>query len=683
MVKDTQRGYPTVTQSGATKWVTRDIAALDFLLNIPMASQVEIVRTGWERQGQPTATGKWWEGYTTTTATNGTSKEPEAAAVLLEGPAATTVAPSGGRRLEGDAAVKVQIPLTATSKSTRQRYIARQAQIREWELQVAQEQDVLSGRVFFSAKDNYPVSVFSVIKYEPKREEAARRRKKLEARGGGGTKFVVPERDWRGTSYRALLPRVERKHRGFNRFLNINNQSEDEDRDDDSFSSDDSEEEDTYVPGFLDDPEMRQGRHRHVMIGDRVSGCIVSSTIQFVKPAELKADLNKQFRERFDGWEPPVSQHKYIGAKVIDGVYTLIDPTEENEDEENIHMPPSLTLSKIRSLKQQALLAAVDAHLEVSTVALAFVYFERLCLDCRVDKSNRRLAFAACLLLAAKINEANISLVMQKEDDEKNSLQSLIRPTKKSNSIFASLLEFFTQDWSLSLKHLFSAEWGVFAALGFKLQATPSQVEFHFLRLMKVLGWNGLAYLGHGMYTQWQECLEVEERRWNEREERREMHREKKERKLIKLELKRQKEEKEWQDNDRTPTEEDYSARGKERLAGSPSKPKQQTAAMKLLNRFANLGRPSSTMERNSIIMPNDRLAVTTHESVRRSMMIRSGSLTFLAGKAQSAPASPKEKSAPASPKQHVAIDIQDSAPYSGNSSLQAQTDDEEEGIML
>jgi hypothetical protein len=47
---------------------------------------------------------------------------------------------------------------------------------------------------------------------------------------------------------------------------------------------------------------------------------------------------------------------------------------------DTIRMPPSLTLSKIRSLKQQALVAALKAKLEISTVALAIVYFERLCL---------------------------------------------------------------------------------------------------------------------------------------------------------------------------------------------------------------------------------------------------------------------------------------------------------------
>ena len=135
------------------------------------------------------------------------------------------------------------------------------------------------------------------------------------------------------------------------------------------------------------------------MIGDRVTGGIVSSNIQFVKPELLKADLNKQFRERFDGWEPPKSQRKYIGARVIDGVYTLMDlsgpgvgaggdsgtvGTEEEDSHQpttttatsgtatatprkrggsisslsttadsNIRMPPSLTLSKIRSIKRQ------------------------------------------------------------------------------------------------------------------------------------------------------------------------------------------------------------------------------------------------------------------------------------------------------------------------------------------
>jgi Cyclin, N-terminal domain len=484
-------------------------------------------------------------------------------------PTAPIYAP--GRRLEGDDAILVQIPLKIDTV-TRQKSIARQAAIREWEVKVAhglmgivdnqqqgitdtatapgknmiatsaqnhptnngqlrrQQPPLLDGRLFFSAAGSYPLGVFSLKRYEPKREEAALRRQKLEARGGGGSHFVIPSRDWRGISFRALLPRKV-EHSAFNRFLtgrvtntvrkspaskrrprgdsDLSGMSENNHKDDDEDSDSEdtlssSSSEDSYIPGILDNPEMKLGRHRNVMIGDYITGCVVASTIQFVKPALLKADLNQKFRDRFDGWEPSKSQRKYIGARVIDGVYTLIDPTESEQQQVAdagmdrsrlsqvsavssaatpaiIRMPPSLTLSKIRSVKGQALMAFVRADLEIGTVALACVYFERLCLSCRVDKMNRRLCFASCILLASKINEPTEVLVIREDsnlpaadtvgEEERNTntrkqikrLQSSIRPNKRSSTMFASLLEFFTQEWSLSLKHLFAAEWAIFA----------------------------------------------------------------------------------------------------------------------------------------------------------------------------------------------------------------------------
>jgi hypothetical protein len=431
---------------------------------------------------------------------------------------------------------------------------------------------LLDGRVFFSMQSSYPLGVFSVIRYEPKKEEAARRRKKLEEMGGGGTQFVLPVRDWRGVSYAALLKsrdsnsgnnrpvptRKKRrssastsdygqgpsKHSGGKGQRKRNSTSIATTTTDDEedarerelghdFSSSSSSDErgggesnEEYQPGFLDDPAMVQGRHRHVMVGDKVTGPIVSSVIQFVDPVDLKKDLNKQFRDRFDGWEPPPPQRKYIGAKVVNGVYTLIDPTisnanntsgNEQEDDASsishasppsskkqqpssssqqkqssattdiIRMPPSLTLSKIRSLKHKILLIGLKAQLELSTVALSCVYFERLCLDCRVDKSNRLLSFAACLLLAYKTNEPNVAVITTKQDQQESStsstatvikepaskgtktkavqqmiLQTFVRPAKKSVGVFTSLLDYLTNDFSLSLKHLFAAEWGVF-----------------------------------------------------------------------------------------------------------------------------------------------------------------------------------------------------------------------------
>lgn len=114
------------------------------------------------------------------------------------------------------------------------------------------------------------------------------------------------------------------------------NQSSSDDSDNNSSnssSSSDGNDSDEYHPGFLDDPNVVHGRHRHTLIGDKLVGPIVSSTIQFVRPAALKAELNKQFRERFDGWEPPRSKWKYIGAKAVNGVYTLIDPSGVGGDD--------------------------------------------------------------------------------------------------------------------------------------------------------------------------------------------------------------------------------------------------------------------------------------------------------------------------------------------------------------
>jgi len=740
--------YRKAAPNGTSSTATREIAALDFLLNIPLSKEEEIVRSGLEAEQIKIGEGRgilldrshsiddeekmeigldaeglggvmnensdslgWWQPMIRKNKEFFSAEEErmkareqleletgelerpdgnDALSAMEEGTLSAmnqgrtashlslshlsslhhknnvdvTFAP--GRRLHGADATVVRIPReeAQTERNTTMRTVVRKALVREWEQQMVssvpnaggnnesgkQSTSILDGRVFFSGMSSYPMAVFSVIKYEPKKEEEIIRRRKLEALGGGGSQFVMPSRDWRGISYRYLLPRTEKKNKSFNRIINqgkkeafdkrrrrllrkkrakrrerrrnrklkekkvenlnigVSKESntasggdisidsmpsfDSEDggdvssdsvllfdsdasnesynihaskNDEDSLSSSSSEDSTSYYPGFLDDPQMVQGRHRHVMVGDKVTGCVVSSTIHFVKPSDLKADLNKQFREKFDQWEPPKAQRKYIGARVIEGCYTLVDPTdsiakqEENDhltsdDEgavsrrnrkpsisteiENIRMPISLTLSKIRNIKKQALLACINANLEVSTVALACVYFERLCLDCRVDKSNRRLTFAACLLIAIKINEANVALEHEQPSKITKKgvgvLKSWIR-SKKDGDVFASLLEFFTHEWSLSLKTLFAAEFGVFAALGFKLQATPSQVAFHFKKIMKALEWNPMNYLGEEMYDMWQECLSEEAIRENQKDRRHKERQRRKEEKFLKL----------------------------------------------------------------------------------------------------------------------------------------------------
>ena len=206
------RIYP-IESAGMTKLVTREIAALDFLLGIPMEGEEAIVQNGWHRmQQQPT--GMWWEKFVQRPQRRGSGEsvleqptrdltdEIESAASVPK-PSIALQTRAGGRRLDGDKALKVRIPQSGFAR-TRQRSIARQAAIREFEARTAHGSPrdpaaggLLLGRVFFSAKDNYPVGVFSVLRYEPKREEAARRRRKVEAGGGGGTSFEVPQRDWR------------------------------------------------------------------------------------------------------------------------------------------------------------------------------------------------------------------------------------------------------------------------------------------------------------------------------------------------------------------------------------------------------------------------------------------------------------------------------------------------------
>lgn len=284
----------------------REIAALEFLLEIPMEAERDIVHQGWLKQhglleennpgdqGQkvdalelphsqtrehvPASShhGRWWEKWVTNpTKLAETSRRSRIEEEELEQPhqieetnvsnkerqlqenrqQVVPMMHAPGRRLEGDEAIRIQIPLKVNT-ITRQKHIARMAATREWELEVAHgiglssvgkargkhpksgkaHPPMLDGRIFFSAAGSYPHEVFSIIRYEPRKEEAARRRQKLEARGGGGTQFIIPTRDWRGISYRALLPTKSTRRKGgpndeeamifFDRFATSNDETD-------------------------------------------------------------------------------------------------------------------------------------------------------------------------------------------------------------------------------------------------------------------------------------------------------------------------------------------------------------------------------------------------------------------------------------------------------------------------
>ncbi|XP_015755856.1 PREDICTED: CDK5 and ABL1 enzyme substrate 1-like [Acropora digitifera] len=91
--------------------------------------------------------------------------------------------------------------------------------------------------------------------------------------------------------------------------------------------------------------------------------------VAYAKPSELKKDLNEQFREKFPNL--------------------------------------NITLTKLRSLKKDIVKIAStqECSLDSSTIAYAFVYFEKLVLKEKISKANRKLLAGSCLLLAAKFND--------------------------------------------------------------------------------------------------------------------------------------------------------------------------------------------------------------------------------------------------------------------------------------
>ncbi|KAG8513299.1 CDK5 and ABL1 enzyme substrate 2, partial [Galemys pyrenaicus] len=117
-----------------------------------------------------------------------------------------------------------------------------------------------------------------------------------------------------------------------------------------------------YNPNLLDDPRWPCGKHKRVLI----FASYMTTVIEYVKPSDLKKDMNETFREKF----PHIR----------------------------------LTLSKIRSLKREMRALSEECGLEPAAVSLAFVYFEKLVLQGKLNKQNRKLCAGACVLLAAKVS---------------------------------------------------------------------------------------------------------------------------------------------------------------------------------------------------------------------------------------------------------------------------------------
>ncbi|XP_037357050.1 CDK5 and ABL1 enzyme substrate 2 [Talpa occidentalis] len=172
-----------------------------------------------------------------------------------------------------------------------------------------------------------------------------------------------------------------------------------------------------YNPNLLDDPQWPCGKHKRVLI----FASYMTTVIEYVKPSDLKKDMNETFREKF----PHIK----------------------------------LTLSKIRSLKREMRNLSEECSLEPAAVSLAYVYFEKLVLQGKLNKQNRKLCAGACVLLGAKISG----------DLRKSEVKQLIDKLEER--------------FRFNRRDLIGFEFTVLVALELALYLPESQVLPHYRRL--------------------------------------------------------------------------------------------------------------------------------------------------------------------------------------------------------
>lgn len=190
---------------------------------------------------------------------------------------------------------------------------------------------------------------------------------------------------------------------------------------------------DDYAPMFLGDRSIKSGKHRIVL---SLPG-FMESVVFFVKQEDLKRELNDKFRLK----------HEWLTDS-------------------------SVTLSNIRRIRRAYLSVAWELSelylkqvanggqasvifFELSTLALANIYLEKMIAKGAINKENRKLTAGVLLVLAFKFNQGNMWI------EYKNTLHLLF-----------DLLE---QQLSIKRQDLLAFEFGVYINLDFALNVATEQ----------------------------------------------------------------------------------------------------------------------------------------------------------------------------------------------------------------
>lgn len=151
----------------------------------------------------------------------------------------------------------------------------------------------------------------------------------------------------------------------------------------------------------------------------------------------------------------------------------------------DINSPQGHDSHPTHSLKREMRNLSEECSLEPVTVSMAYVYFEKLVLQGKLNKQNRKLCAGACVLLAAKISsDLRKSEVKQLIDVSARCAQRALglRWSSPTHPLFPSLQK-LEERFRFNRKDLIGFEFTVLVALELALYLPENQVLPHYRRL--------------------------------------------------------------------------------------------------------------------------------------------------------------------------------------------------------